>query len=42
LNIRAYHVEENLEKVSKYLNGLRYEIQDEIGILSHNIVEEAY
>jgi hypothetical protein len=42
LNIRANHIEENPKKVSRYLNGLRYKIQDEIDILSHNTVEEAY
>jgi hypothetical protein len=30
LNIRVGHIEENPEKVARYLNGLRYEIQDEI------------
>jgi hypothetical protein len=42
LNIRGFHIEENPEKVARYINGLRYEIQDEIGILSPNTVEEAY
>jgi predicted DsbA family dithiol-disulfide isomerase len=42
LNIRVGHIEENLRKVARYLNGLRYEIQDEIGILSPNTIEEAY
>lgn len=42
LNIRVGQLEQNLEKFSRYLNGLRYEIQDEIDILSPNTVEEAY
>jgi hypothetical protein len=42
LNIRDDHIEENPHKVAIYLNGLRYEIQDEIGILSPNTVEETY
>jgi hypothetical protein len=28
LSIRDGHVEEDVEKVSRYINGLRYEIQD--------------
>jgi hypothetical protein len=42
LNIRVGHIEENPEKVARYINGLRYEIQDEIGILSPRTIEEAY
>jgi hypothetical protein len=34
LNIRAGHIEEDAEKVSRYINGLRYDIQDEISLLS--------
>jgi len=32
LTIRASHIEENVEKVVKYINGLKYDIQDEISI----------
>eukprot|EP00253_Pinus_taeda_P023587 PITA_23587 len=42
LNIRTGHVEDDLEKVARYINGLRYEIQDEISLLSLKIVEDAY
>eukprot|EP00253_Pinus_taeda_P002204 PITA_02204 len=42
LNIRIGHVEDDLEKVARYINGLRYEIQDEISLLSLNTVEDAY
>jgi SMC interacting uncharacterized protein involved in chromosome segregation len=34
LSIRVVHVEEDVENVGKYINGLRYEIQDEISIFS--------
>jgi hypothetical protein len=39
LNIRAGHRESDDEKVARYLNGLRYEIQDELTIRT---VEDAY
>ena len=42
LNIRTGHVEDDLEKVARYINGLRYEIQDEISLLSLKTVEDAY
>jgi len=42
LSIRTGHVEDDLEKVARYVNGLRYEIQDEIGLLSLKYVEDAY
>ena len=42
LNIRAGHIEEDVEKVARYINGLRYEIQDEICILSLRTIEYAY
>ena len=42
LNIRIGHVEDDLEKVARYINGLRYEIQDEIILLSLKTVEDAY
>jgi hypothetical protein len=32
LNIRAGHRESNDEKVARYMNGLRYEIQDEMSM----------
>jgi hypothetical protein len=34
LNIRAGHRENDEEKVSRYINGLRYEIQDEINMMT--------
>eukprot|EP00253_Pinus_taeda_P012339 PITA_12339 len=42
LNIRTGHVEDDLEKVARYINGLKYEIQDEISLLSLKTVEDAY
>jgi hypothetical protein len=42
LNIRAGHRESNDEKVARYINGLRYEIQDEISMATIRTVEDAY
>jgi hypothetical protein len=42
LNIRAGHRESDDEKVSRYLNGLRYDIQDELSMITIRTVEDAY
>jgi hypothetical protein len=42
LNIRTGQREKDDEKVSKYINGLRYEIQDEISIMTVRTLEDAY
>ena len=42
LNIRAGHRESNDEKVARYLNGLIYDIQDELSMLTIRTVEDAY
>ena len=42
LNIRTGQRERDKEKVSRYINGLRYEIQDELSMISIRIVEDAY
>jgi hypothetical protein len=42
LNIRAGHRERNDEKVARYMNGLRYEIQDELNLATIRTVEDAY
>ena len=42
MSIRAGQIQDIAEKISRYINGLRMEIQDEISILSPKIVEEAY
>jgi hypothetical protein len=34
LNIRVGHHESDDEKVSRYMNGLRYEIQDEMSMVT--------
>ena len=34
INIRAGHRESDDEKVSRYMNGLRYDIQDEMSIMT--------
>ena len=42
INIREGHWESNDEKFSKYMNGLRYEIQDEMSMLTIWNVEYDY
>jgi hypothetical protein len=42
LNIRVGHRESDDEKVARYLNGLRYDIQDELGMTTIRMVEDAY
>jgi hypothetical protein len=42
LNIRAGHRESDDEKVVRYLNGLRYDIQDELSMVTIRTVEDAY
>jgi hypothetical protein len=42
LNIKAGHCESNDEKVARYMNGLRYEIQDEMNMMTIQMVEDAY
>jgi hypothetical protein len=42
LNIRAGHRESDDEKVARYLNGLRYDIQDELSMETIRTVEDAY
>jgi hypothetical protein len=42
LNIRTGKREKDEEKFARYINGLRYEIQDEISMMSIRIVEDAY
>ena len=41
VNLRVGHVEDTPEKTTKYINGLRLDIQDEINILSPRTIEEA-
>jgi hypothetical protein len=42
INIRAGHRESDDEKVSRYMNGLQYDIQDEIKMMSLQNMEDAY
>ena len=42
LDIRSRHVDDELEKVTRCLNGLRSGIQDEINFVKLESVEEAY
>jgi hypothetical protein len=42
LNIRAGQRERDEEKVAMYINGMRYDIQDEINMATVKIVEDAY
>jgi hypothetical protein len=42
MNIRAGHRENDDEKVAKYLNGLRYDIQDEMSMVTIRTVEDYY
>jgi hypothetical protein len=42
INIRAGHRESDDEKVVRYMNGLRYEIQDEINMETIRMMEDAY
>ena len=42
LSIIFGHVEDDLENVARYINGLRYEIHDEIKFLSLKTIDDAY
>jgi hypothetical protein len=42
LNIRTGQRERDEEKVARYINGLRYEIQDELSMMLVRTVEDAY
>jgi hypothetical protein len=42
INIKAGHWESDDEKVAKYMNGLRYDIQDEMSMITLRNVEHAY
>jgi hypothetical protein len=42
LNIRDGQKENEDEKTTKYINGLRYEIQEEINMMYFRKVEDAY
>jgi purine nucleoside phosphorylase len=42
MSIRAGHRENDEEKVARYINGPRYEIQDEITMVTMRTMEDVY
>jgi hypothetical protein len=42
LNIGAGHRESDYEKVSRYMNGLRYDIHNEMSMMTIQMVEYSY
>jgi hypothetical protein len=42
VNIRAGYTKDNFEKVARFMNGLRLDVQDEMSLFSPKLVEEAY
>jgi hypothetical protein len=42
LKFRAGHRESDDEKVARYMNGLRYDIHDEMSMVTIRMVEDAY
>ena len=42
MDIRSRHVDDDVEKIARYINGLRSRIQDEISFVKLESVEEAY
>jgi hypothetical protein len=42
INIRAGHWESDDEKVARYMNGLRYDIEDEMSMMTLRTIEDAY
>ena len=42
LDIRSGHVDDDVENIARYMNGLRYGIQDEISFVKLESVEEGY
>ena len=42
MSIRARHAQGGLERVARYINGLRYDIQDELNLLNLKTVEDSY
>ena len=42
LGIRSRHVDDDVEKIARYINGFRSRIQDEIIFVKLESVEEAY
>ena len=42
LNIISRHIEDTPERVARYVNSLRFDVQDELRLLSLRSIEEAY
>ena len=42
MGIRSRHVDDDVEKIARYINGLRSRIQDEISFVKLESVEETY
>ena len=42
INMRAGYIEDTTEKVARYLNGLRYDIQEELSLVNPTGIDEAY
>jgi hypothetical protein len=42
INIRAGHRESDDKKVARYMTGLRYDIQDEMSMMTIQTIEDAY
>ena len=42
INLRAGYVEDTTEMVARYLNGLRFDIQDEHGMVNPTGIDKAY
>jgi hypothetical protein len=42
INIREGHRESDDEKVAMYMNGLRYDIQEEMSMMTIRTIEDAY
>ena len=42
VNLRVVYVEESAEKVTRYVNGIRMDIQEEINMILARTMEEAY
>ena len=42
INLRAGYIEDTTEKVARYLNGFRYDIQDEVNLVNPTGIDEAY
>ena len=42
LDIRSRHVDDDVEKIARYINGLRSRIQDEISFVKLESMEEAH